>query len=459
MGWDRSRCSLTTDSHGITRIDASIPRARESGELFDDPLGFLASARASLGDVFVIREEKALLSRAADCAGVIAVFGAANHQGVLTDAELFRQPISTAQHISLPQTLINLNRGLHSMQGAQHDQHQRLLMNVLSERSNEGRRQLVQDGLEKFVQGWEYDQQIPLLQEMRRLTLELSTRLLFGEQYDESAQLAELAAQYFHARRAVASTFKSPGKTTRAKLIALGTSLDDALRRYIGWSRKATGDGLLGTLTSLETFSDDEIVAHSNVLFMSSLEPTAVTLTWTFLILSQLPDLRRNLREDDSQLDGVINETLRLLTPNALMTRLTTQSTTLNSFPIPQNCEILISPFLAHREAERFPLPNEFVPERWQGSKPSPFVYFPFGGGAHYCAGRSLATYMIKTSLAFLLQRFDLVLSFDQEIDWRIDIVLLPRNDPLMSIRRPEATSLSGGKLIGPVRELIDLKS
>lgn len=443
-------------------IDASIPRAEETGQLFDDPLGFLARARASLGDVFVIREEKALLSRAADCAGVIAVFGATNHQAVLTDEELFRQPISAAQHLSLPQTLINLNRGLHSMEGSQHDQHQRLLMNVLSERSNEGRQELVKAGLEKFVHGWQADRQISLLAEMRRLMLELSTRLLFGEQYVESAQLASLAEQYFHARRAVASTFKAPDQGTRAKLIALGTSLDDGLRRYINWSRQQTqtgGDGLLRNLTTIETLSDDELVAHSNVLFMSSLEPTAVTLTWIFLILSQLPDLRRKLRKDPSQLDGVINETLRLFTPNALMTRLTTRPTTLGSFPIPPHCEVLISPFLAHREPERFPRPNEFLPERWQGSKPSPFVYFPFGGGAHYCAGRSLATYMIKTSLTFLLQRYDLVLSSDQEIDWRIDIVLLPENDPVMSLRSPATRAVSGGKLIGPVRELIDLKS
>jgi len=444
----------------MSRIDASTPRAQETGELFNDPLGFLARARASLGDVFVIREDKALFSRAPDCAGVVAVFGAANHQAVLTDAELFRQPVSAAQDISLPQNLVNLNQGLHSMQGAQHDQHQRLLMNLLSERSNEGRQQLVHAGLEKFVQGWQYDRQISLLEEMRRLTLELSTRLLFGEQYDDSPQLASLAEQYFHARRAVASTFKAPNKGTRAKLIALGTSLDEGLRRYIDWSLQETGgDGLLRTLTSLETFSDDELVAHSNVLFMSSLEPTAVTLTWTFLILSQLPDLRRDLREDQSQLDGVINETLRLFTPNALMTRLTTRAMTLSSFPIPQNCEILLSPFLAHREPERFPHPDEFLPERWQRTKPSPFVYFPFCGGAHYCAGRSLATYMIKTSLAFLLRRYDLILSYDQAVDWKIEIVLLPENDPLMSLRKPDATLVSGGKLIGPVRELIDLKS
>jgi cytochrome P450 len=448
----------------MSRIHASIPRAQETSELFDHPFSFLARARASLGDVFVIREDKALFSRADDCAGVVAVFGPVNYQSVLTDADVFSQPISAAQHLSLPQNLINLNRGLHSMRGEQHDQHQRLLMNVLSERGNEGRQQLVQAGLEKFVQEWQYDQQIPLLAEMRRLTLGLSTRLLFGEQYEESAQLAELAAQYFHARRAVASTFKHPGKTTRVKLVGLGTSLDESLRRYIDWSRRQKTnhvDGLLRTITSIETFSDDEIVAHCNVLFMSSLEPTAVTLTWALLILSQLPALRRRLREDHEQklLDGTINETLRLLTPNALMTRLTTHGTTLNSFPIPESCELLLSPFLAHREPERFPRPREFLPERWHGPKPSPFVYFPFGGGAHYCAGRSLATQMMKTALAFLVRRFDLVLAFDQEVDWRIDIVLLPGNDPLMSIRKPEATSMTGGKLIGPARELIDLKS
>jgi cytochrome P450 len=158
-------------------------------------------------------------------------------------------------------------------------------------------------------------------------------------------------------------------------------------------------------------------------------------------------------------LTGVINETLRLLTPNALMTRVTTRPTKLNSFPIPPNCEIVISPFLAHREAEHFPRPDEFLPQRWEGLKPSPFVYFPFGGGAHYCAGRSFATHMIKTSLQFLLRRYDLVLSFDQEIDWKIDIVLLPRNNPVMSLHKPDTQPVSGGKLIGPVCELIDLKS
>ena len=457
----------------MSRLDPSIPRAKETAELFDDPLRFLRTARASLGDIFVICEKGALFSRAPDCAGVVAAFGATNHQSVLTEPSIFRMPISAAQHISLPPNLINLNQGLHSMQGEQHEQHQRVLKQVLSEPGNEGRRQMVSAGLEKFAKGWRYNQKIKLLEEMRRLTLEISTRLLFGEQYAESAQLAALAAQYFHARRAVASTFRSPGKTTRARLITLGTSLDDGLRRYIDWSRQNGGtveDGLLRTLATLNlqragALSDDEIVAHSNVLFMSSLEPTAVTLTWTILILSQLPEWRGRLRAEIKRrsskpdlLDAVIYETLRLLTPNALMTRLTTRATRLNSFPINESCEILLSPFLAHREPEYFPCPHQFNPLRWQGPKPPPFVYFPFGGGAHYCAGRTLAMQMIKTALAFLLPSFDLVLSADQEIDWKIDIVLLPENDPVMVIREPGPAS-KGGKLMGPVRELIELKS
>src|SRR5437660_6345818 len=138
----------------MSRIDVSIPRAKETRELFDDPLDFLARARASLGDVFVIREDRALFSRAADCAGVVAAFGAANQQSVLTDGNLFRMPISAAQHMSLPQNLINLNQGLHSMQGEQHEQHQRVLMHVLSERSNEGRQRMLNAGLRKFAKGW-----------------------------------------------------------------------------------------------------------------------------------------------------------------------------------------------------------------------------------------------------------------------------------------------------------------
>jgi cytochrome P450 len=269
----------------------------------------------------------------------------------------------------------------------------------------------------------------------------------------------------------------------REELIALGTSLDDALRRHIRWSRRQSRtvrDGLLTGLSSLEHMpaskpSEDELVAHGNVLFMSSNEPVAVALTWILLILSQLPELRRALRRELDQasltdalphsyrlarltlLDSVVNESLRLLTPNALMARVTTRPATLCGVALPARCELVLSPFHAHRDDERFPQPKRFLPSRWSTVKPSSFEYFPFGAGGHACVGRHLAVYLIKAALALMLPRHELVLAGNQEIDWRIHIMLMPRSDPLMTISAPGGLGSRAGKLLGPICDLISL--
>lgn len=464
----------------MSQLPLSIPRAKETREFHEQPFDFLARTRAKLGDMFVIRDDGPMFSRAPECNGTIAVFGSALHQAVLGDIDRFGLPISAAEHLSLPQALVNLNRGLHSMRGEQHAQQQRVLSQLLSERSLDDQQSAIGEALETFVAGWRSGQSISLLSEMRQLALQMSTRMFLGVGYAASSELGMLLQAYFHLRREAAAPFTSLGDSSRSELVTLGISLDRELRRYVSWCRKQSAnsaDGLLTKLAGLELdsgvrFSEDETVAHINVLFMSSNEPIAVSLTWMLLLLSQLPDLRRELREELEQaspakapptatksalLDSVINETLRLLTPNALMARVTTEPALLEGVLLPAGCEILLCPFLAHRDANRFPQPSEFRLSRWRGTRPSPFEYFPFGAGGHSCVGRQLAIYIIRAALTSLLRRYEFVLAGDQEIDWRIDIMFMPRNEPTMTVGLPGTTNLRAGKLLGPVSELVTL--
>jgi cytochrome P450 len=352
------------------------------------------------------------------------------------------------------------------MRGQQHDEQQRLLMHAFNNRSIEAMHETIRAGLERFVRGWSYDDRISLLDEMRRLTLELSSSLLFDQRYDESSNLAVLAQKYFHTRRNTISASNSPDETMRTELIALGASLDQAMREYIRWCRNGGGgaEGLLAKLACLQagseySFSEDEAVAHGNVTFMSTNEPIAVALTWTLLILSQMPELRRALREriNSPLLNSVVNESLRLFTPNALMSRITTRDTSLDGIPLPARCELVLCPFLAHRDANVFPKPAEFLPARWQSTKPSPFDYFPFGAGGHTCIGRSLGLKTIAATIAFLMQRYELVLAGDQEIDWTIDIIFSPANDPIVTVQEPGTSDRKPGRLLGPVSELFQI--
>jgi len=206
---------------------------------------------------------------------------------------------------------------------------------------------------------------------------------------------------------------------------------------------------------------------------VSSTEPIAVALTWTLLILSQRPALRSALRaalrepadesgslssrpSAPSLLDCVIYESLRLLPPNGFMARITTRDATVGGLPLPERCELVLCPILAHRDARAYERPDWFLPARWQSARPSPFDYFPFGGGGHACPGRSLALHLMKTALAALIERFDVVLSADQSVDWRVHIMFMPRSDPTVRIFSVEAGQMrTGGKLRGPVAELI----
>ena len=223
----------------------------------------------------------------------------------------------------------------------------------------------------------------------------------------------------------------------------------------------------------LEGLSEDQVIGHGNILFVSSTEPIAVALTWTLLVLSQLPELRSALRTDLrarqgrttaphaarpqrlSLLECVIYESLRLLPPNGFMARLTTCPTSLCGSLLPARCEVVLCPVLAHRDPERYERPDEFLPARWHETRPSPFDYFPFGAGGHACPGRSLALHLMTTALSFLLERFDLVLSGDQPVDWRVHIMFMPSSDPSITILPADTAESSGGRLLGPIGQLL----
>jgi len=118
----------------------------------------------------------------------------------------------------------------------------------------------------------------------------------------------------------------------------------------------------------------------------------------------------------------------------------------------------VLCPFVSHRDPAYFPQPDHFLPDRWSDNQPSPFVYFPFGGGGHACVGRALALAAIRAAVRGLLARYDLVLAGEQEVDWRLHIVFMPRTDPVFAIHSAASAGPGGGgQLRGPVAALLKL--
>ena len=450
-----------------------LPRVGDVAAIGADPMAWLADARARHGDVFALDMTGPLLSRDDDCEQVIAVFGEAHQRAVLGDIERFVLPVSAAVRLGLPAPLVHLNASLHGMRGDAHAQAKAQLARALA-RADAARiaaaaRQAVDLGFATHdADDW------PLLETMRRVTLAASTSLLFGDAAIDGFDPAAVM-DYFRLRREAAAPWAVLDDDARASLVHSGLALDGGLRRYRAAVRAAPRDevmfGALAALALDDAIDDDAFVGHANVLAVSTNEPVAVAMAWTLLALSQLPGLRARLRADDGRsdpaaalsqetlADAVLAESLRVLTPNALMVRTTRTAVRLGAHRLPAHTEVLLCPFLSHREPSTFPQPERFLPARWAELRPSPYVYFPFGAGGHVCVGRALALRLLRALLAALSTRGDALLREDVAIDWRVHVMLLPTCDPRMRLdARGDAAVLHGGMLRGGVRDIVTLQ-
>jgi cytochrome P450 len=446
-----------------------------------NPLSFLQAAQSVADGLVVISEDGPIFSRAKNCSAAVAVFGPAGVQQVLTDADLFGTVVSVGELFSLPPTLMRLNTGLFSMQGEQHKTHQQMLRSIISAYGISDVEDAIVRCWQSFAEDLSAVLDVPLLSEMRRLVLHVSQRIVFG---DAELALGGLIQSYFEYRRLLSGSQSPPGLAARRNLIRMGYRLDRMLRARLRGVREeiaasaSAGRCLLGRLANMGSgggagLSDDQVIAHANMLFMSSSEPIAVALTWILLMLSQQPQLRLALRQElaDARerngaavrgnevdlplLKAVIQETLRVLPPNAIMVRLTTRVGRLLGQELPANCEVVISPYVAHRDPREYPQQDTFDPYRWRTLKPSTYSYFPFGIGARYCIGRQLANLMLVSILAPILSHYDVVLAKDQELDWKINITMMPAQEPIVRFLPVTGETRPGGSLRGPVANLV----
>lgn len=455
-------------------FDAGMPCAHDLRRLGAEPMACLDRWRHALGDLYRLDHEGPLLTRDTHCPGVVVVSGEAHQRAVLTDIERYVLPESAARTLGLPPALRTLNAGLHGMRGDRHEHHKQLLARMLAGVDAEAMRIAIAPAVRAIADRLRAG--AGALVSMRALTLEASSRLLFGTAGSATVGPDGLMA-YFQLRREAAAPGRAVDAATRLRLIALGEAVDTGLRGYRRQLRAAPGTaassatecGALAALALADDIDENAFVGHANVLFISCNEPVAVALTWTLLAISQLPRLQTRLRAEsiaNAGLDGrpgpsmpllesVLSESLRVLTPNALMVRVAREPVVLGGYRLPAGCEVLLCPFLSHRDPRWFPEPQRFSPSRWAGLRPSAYAYFPFGAGGHGCVGRALALRMLHAALSALLREGTIVLDGDADVDWRVQVMLMPTADPMLRLH--DAPPVHRGILHGGINEIVAL--
>ena len=244
-------------------------------------------------------------------------------------------------------------------------------------------------------------------QEMRRFALDAIWRSLTGHGLDDRTE-RELAA--VGAVAAALPTLPADAIEAQDAVAADLARIDAVARHAIDIARGGTtgphGPGLLHVLIDAATerpeYTDRLIRDELVTLLMAGHETTATTLTWLYLLLDRYPAAREQAlaagTEGSAQrrqaLQALVHETLRLYPSAWILPRHATEDDTIAGHTVEAGTDILVCPYLTHRDPELWPDPERFDPRRFstQGGRPThPGAYFPFGIGPRACLGLQFA--------------------------------------------------------------------
>ena len=168
-----------------------------------------------------------------------------------------------------------------------------------------------------------------------------------------------------------------------------------------------------------QAMSEREIVDEILTLVVAGHETTASALNWTWWLLSQHPEVERDLHDEQDRVGDlglpafaelerlpytrqVLDESMRLYPPGWLLTRRTIDPDRLGGYPVPPGTDVFLSPYVVHRHPGFWDNPQCFDPARFRPGEAAArhkFAYIPFAAGPRHCIGENFAIYEMMLHL------------------------------------------------------------
>ncbi|HLH22538.1 MAG TPA: cytochrome P450 [Chloroflexota bacterium] len=430
------------------------PIAGNTLDYVRDPIGFVTRCYQTYGHAF---------SLAWFGYPLVWLIGPEGNRLILSE-----QPQKLLWRPALASLIPLLGEGLLVTDGALHDRLRRLVLPVFQRQRMEGYLPIMWDHAQRYAARWRPGQLIDADLAMRRLTLQIAGRTLFGVELGaEHAQLIRAFrdalvysdVQWPFSMLRINLPFTAWGRFVRARA-RLDRFVYDLIRqRQADPAAGAHDDALSALLAARDTdgsgLSPVQVRDQVVQLLAAGHETTAHGLAWTLYLLAQHPAvLERVLAEQDAVLGGrpptfdtlprltylemVTKEALRLYPPAWAGGRLTATEIEWQGYRFPPGTFVMYSQWLSHRLPEVFHDPEAFRPERFDpehGESHPPFAYVPFGGGARLCLGMTFALQEMKVVLSALLGRWRFALEPGQRIVPRPLVTLSPRHGVRMRVR------------------------
>ena len=320
---------------------------------------------------------------------------------------------------------------------------------------------------EQMLNDWRDGETLDIHPQMRQLTMGIVAKALFDVEMASDVEqrishALDLAIKEIVTRIRrpfkIADWVPIPGNLRYQRTVRQLNELVYGIIKARRASKADRGD-LLSRLMTVQnedgsTMTDRQLRDEVVTFFLAGHDTTALTLVWTWYLLSQHPEVATKLlAELDSVLNGrpptvddvprlsytrmVITESMRLYPPAYSLGREAVNDCEIGGYVIPRGTTVLLSPWVMHRDERFFEQPEAFIPQRWADdlAKRLPrLAYLPFGGGPRVCIGQSFAMMEAALLLTTIAQRFNLTLSPDQQVEPLTSITLQPKSGMRMSL-------------------------
>jgi cytochrome P450 family 110 len=395
------------------------------------PVEFFDRCLARYGDPFTIRlPSTPSVVMFSDPAAIRDIFTG--------DAEALPAGEATA-NVLLP--ILGAN-SLLVLDGARHLRERRMMMPPFHGDRMRAYGEVMRDVTERALSSWPAGSPFALMERTQAITLDVIVRTVFGL-HDGAAmdRLCDLLRRFVgHAVNPLylwRPLQKDLGPMSPwGRFVRLRREIDALLDAEMAARRSAPNAERADVLELLLAARDEsgapmgdaEVRDELMTLLMAGHETTATALAWTVHRILTEPGVHEALRRelaavvgggpvspDDvaklEYLDGVVKETLRLNPVIPDVMRLVKRPVRIGGVDLPAGIGVAPNIYAAHRRPDVWPDPLRFRPERFIGTRPSPYEFFPFGGGMRRCLGMAFALYEMKVVLATLFSRADLALA------------------------------------------------
>jgi cytochrome P450 len=374
----------------------------------------------------------------------------------------FSHPQAIQEIFSIPSSKLDFRKATHVFEplmgerslilqeGQKHQRQRHLMMPPFHGDRMRGYGRLICEITQQAIAPWSTGSSFSIQKVMPEITLQIILRVVFGMEpgprYQQLEQLLSSLLEdvttpfysslfFFPPLQRDLGAWSPWGQFLRRRAV-----IDSLIYAEIAERRSQDHESRTDILSMLmsardengQQMSDAELRDQLVSLLLLGYETTAAALTWAFYWIYSSPLVLEKLH---SELDGlgdnpepeaiaqlpylsaVCSETLRV-TPIALICtpRLTKEPLQLADYHLDTGTILIPCIYLAHRRAEVFPEPQQFMPERFLDRKFSPYEYLPFGGGYRGCIGTAFSMFEMKLVVATIMSNLHLALAQERAV-------------------------------------------